>query len=104
MREEEVGRRRREKTRGFFPRQRTHFPRPAFSLLLARLPWRPPGHTTIPRGAGHGRGKQDLAGDLHAAGGLPPSHCFWKAVNVETAMAAPKQLLGADFAVSSQLN
>ena len=101
-REEKVGRRR-EKTRGFFPRQRTHFPRPASSLLLALLPWRPLGHTTIPRGAGHGRGKQDLA-DLQAAGGLPPSHCFWKAVNVETAMAALEQLLGADFGVSSQLN
>ena len=93
MREEEVGGRR-EKTQGFFLRQRTHFPRPASSLLLALLPWRPPGHTTIPRGTGHGRGKPDLAGDLHAAGGLPPSHCFWKAVNVETTMAALKQLLG----------
>ena len=104
MREEEVGGRRREKTQGFFLRQRTHFPRPASSLLLALLPWRSPGHTTIPRGTGHGRGKPDLAGDLHAAGGLPPSHCFWKAVNVETTMAALKQLLGADFGVSSQLN
>ena len=79
MREEEVGGRR-EKTQGFFLRQRTHFPRPASSLLLALLPWRPPGHTTIPRGTGHGRGKPDLAGDLHAAGGLPPMHFFQSTV------------------------
>lgn len=52
MREEEVGGRRREKTQGFFLRQKTHFPRPAFSLLLALLPGDPLGTLPSPEALG----------------------------------------------------
>lgn len=98
------GRKKEGEDSGFLSEAEDPLPKACILFTAGSSPRRPPGHTTIPRGTGHGRGKPDLAGDLHTASGLPANHCFWKAVNVETAMAALKQLLGADFGVSSQLN
>lgn len=71
MREEEVGRRRREKTQGFFPKAEDPLPKVCTPCIAGYFPLEAPQARTVPRGAWHGRGKPDRAGDLQAAGVLP---------------------------------